>query len=311
VRKGKAAGVAAAYSNSCYTVCQELDKEGIPFINAVSQPQDASLSNEFPWSNGATGSALALPFALKRAGASKVAIFAIDLPPGISKANLEAISAEKAGLHVVAKILHPPTTSDYSPFAQKVKQSGADSVMFVDGLAQVTSAIGAMQALGLDLKYATFEPSLTPKVVAGLGGARTKIVNASFAPPATATHLGGIKQFIDEAKAYGSTNPAEWDSWTVWSWATGHAIAAAMEKVPGEVTAASFLKTLQTWPSGTTIDVAGLTKWDPAAKGSSALGAARAGNGDQWLTSYATGQQQLLEPDAFDSWAAVGASPAG
>jgi ABC-type branched-subunit amino acid transport system substrate-binding protein len=311
VRTGQSAGAVAAYSNSCYTACQNLNTAGLPFINAVSQPQDASLTNEFPWSNGATGSAIALPFALKRAGAHKVAVVAIDLPPGVAKGQLEAQAAKRAGLQVAGTVLFPATTTDYSPFAEKVKQSGADSVMFVAGLAEVTSAIGAMQALGLNLKYGTFEPSLTTAVANTLGAAGKEIVTASMVPPATATTIPAIKQFISEAKAAGVTNSAEWDSWTIWSWATAHAIANALEKVKGTITAASFLKTLQTWPAGTTIDVAGLTKWDPSAKGSSADGAARAGNGAQWLTTYANGNQELLQQAPLDSWQAIGAAPAG
>lgn len=237
---------------------------GIACIGGTGQQQDFELKNQFPLNGGVSTAYASLPFALKAMGAKKVAIgvFGAVAQSALVKAIQE--SAKKAGLPDPPLIIYPPQPStDYSPFAQKLKSLGADAMIGYLFDYQTSGTLKALNDIGYQAKIANSNGTYGPNEVKALGGLGSNLVLGSGLPPSGSPQL---KAFDADLDAIGA--PKQYRrGFGPEAWLAVYGFKAVAEGMKGPITSQSVLDTLTSWPKDKPIDVQGLVKWAPSSNG--------------------------------------------
>jgi ABC-type branched-subunit amino acid transport system substrate-binding protein len=239
---------------------------GIPVIGEWSDgdPSDASSPDSYPLNSGSFGGYPTTAYAMKAMGIKKVAVVSLDLPIALTQAAVAQKTIAALGL-TFGGLIKVPTegVTDYSPYAQQLKSSGATGVIEYVGPAAFTGLQKAYSALGVNP---------TTGVCEICGESSNGLLLGGPYPAATDTSNPGIAAFNSELVADGQSRIAPTDI-NVYSglntWLAMHGVADLAKTISGSVTAASLKQALA---KTTGLNVEGLVKWSPSSYGTSGLG---------------------------------------
>ncbi|CAN5226213.1 hypothetical protein BH09ACT6_BH09ACT6_16160 [soil metagenome] len=242
-----------------------LEAAGIPDIGSSSGGAaiDYTSPMSFPLSGGNFGAYTALPYAFQTAGAKSMVVATIDLPVGTVQAGFAQTVAQNIGLDVKQQIKIPSTgVTDYSPYVQKVIDSGADSVIVELGPAGFQAYVKAAAALGSMATIGGTAFTFGQSEAAGVGAlANTMLVTAPY-PSVDDKANPGIAQYHKELDADGVSNdPSVRRYGGLNAWLAMHAAADVAKTIKGDITRQSMITAL----TGTTgLDLYGLTTYSPS-----------------------------------------------
>ncbi|MFC5745331.1 ABC transporter substrate-binding protein [Actinomadura rugatobispora] len=203
-----------------------------------------------------------------QAGVKSATIVTFDVPVSHEVQEATKRQMEAAGITVADVIYVPPTTSDLSSYAQKVKEIGHE------GLLPMVTAQGAYSLLQA-LRQIDFQPTLItndnqvpPANIAKLGdfieGAR---LGLAVPPVSAADKIPGVKKFVADMKAAeeaGDKNAADRSALAMHCWLAVYAVAEIAKGVDGDVNRRSFTDALK---SAKDVGLQGiLPPWTPTAK---------------------------------------------
>jgi branched-chain amino acid transport system substrate-binding protein len=246
-----------------------LESAGIPSIGLTTPGNEVDVTSKasFPFSAGTFSDYVALPDGLKQAGSKKIAVAAADLPSAIAGGELVGKGTKAGGLAWGGIVKIPPTgVTDYAPYAQKLKATGADAIVLVTTPAQTQAIVKASQALGMKILWGHHTISFGESEAATLGDAVEGMILSGPNPSYRDTSNPGIQEFDDQMKAAGFTKPILYRTAGINAWLSVYAVAELAKKVDGDVTAASLGTALA---SASDIDLKGIATWSPSKPGPS------------------------------------------
>jgi ABC-type branched-subunit amino acid transport system substrate-binding protein len=240
---------------------------GIPVIGEWSDgdPSDSTSSDSYPLNSGSWGGYPATAYAMKAQGVKKVAVVSLDLPIALTQAAVAQQVIKAAGLTLVGSIIKVPTegVTDYSPYAEQVKASGAQGII---------EYVGPGAFTGLQKAYNSLGVSVTTGVCEICGETSPGLLLGGPYPAVSDTSNQGIATFDSELVADGQPKPAANDI-NVYSglnaWLAAHAVADVAKTIKGAVTASALKQALA---NTTGLNVEGLTTWSPSSYGTAAVG---------------------------------------
>jgi branched-chain amino acid transport system substrate-binding protein len=209
--------------------------------------------------NNLAGYILALPEAERP---ETVAVAAMDDPFAQGTAYGLRDKLAEGGLEVLVDEVYPPNTTDFSPIAAKIADSGADVVIGGTQYQDAVNLIVALQQLGYQPELAAFSTAPTnPEFSAAIGAKTEGILSPTGYTPDAAwpsnadfveryTEIHGNPPGEDEANAY----------------TTGQVVAAAVEAV-GCAEQGDCQQQLVDWLHENEVDtVVGPLTWDATGK---------------------------------------------
>jgi ABC-type branched-subunit amino acid transport system substrate-binding protein len=250
-----------------------LEKGKIPDIGLLptGAPSDATSAISYPLHGGNSAAYSAIAYAMKEDGRKKFITASIDLPIAFTQIKPAQAAAKDAGLQDLGIVKIPAQgVTDYTPFAQQVKDKGADAVLVVLGNAGSQAFVKAAKAVGLDARLGTTLFSFGESEAQGIGKDADGYFVASPFPSTRDLSNPGIKKFNQELDAAGVGNDAVVRRAAgLNAWLAMHAMADVAKGIKGDVTAKSMTDALK--KSGP-VDLFGITTWEPAKLGSSEYG---------------------------------------
>lgn len=250
-----------------------LEKGKIPDIGLLptGAPTDATSAISYPLHGGNSATYSAIAYGMKEDGRKRFVTVTIDLPIAYSQIAPARAAAKDAGLQDLGMIKVPAQgVTDYAPFAQQVKEKGADAVLVVLGNAGSQAFVKAAKAVGVDARLGTTIFSFGDSEAQAIGNQADGYFVASPFPSTHDMTNPGIKQFNQELDADGVGNGAAVRRAAgLNAWLAMHAMADVAKGIKGDVTPESMTAALK--QSGP-IDLFGVTKWDPSKLGSAEYG---------------------------------------
>lgn len=251
-----------------------LEAAGIPDIGAVPIAEiDYQSPVSYPLHAGNYGTFAAAPHAFRAAGKQRMVVVAVDFAATLAQAEMVAEVAEAAGIDNAGIIKVPAQgVTDYAPYAQQIKDHGADAALVLLGPQGLQSLFKAVETLGVRTQLAGTVFSFGESEARAVGSAADDIwVISPFGSPRD-TDQEGIEQFDADLAAAGIAEDdlALRRSAGLNAWLAVHAAAEVARGIEGEVTAAAMTEALQ---EARDVDVAGVLTWNPADLGSADLGA--------------------------------------
>lgn len=244
-----------------------LEEAGIPDLGtwAGGEAIDTTSEYSYPLSAGSFGSYAANVYGFKEEGYKHVAVLSLDLPVALGGATVTQEAAEAEGVAASKNIIKIPVegVSDYTPYAQQMKDEGADSAVLVVGPTPLLGLVKADKAIGNEIPVGSclICGVTTPEMLIG-----------SPYPPVTDKSNAGIAAFNKELVAAGYPEPTAKDTDAypgLTSWLAMHVAAEVAKSIEGEITAKSMTEQLN---KTSNLEVEDLVDFSPAELGSSALG---------------------------------------
>lgn len=236
----------------------------IPDIGSVSTGADLDFSSlyTFPIAPGTYGAYTATPHAFRAAGKKSMVVVTVDLAIGIKQAEIAADVGEKVGLTAKPMIKVPTQgVTDYTPYAQQLKESGAEAVLVQLGPTGTGAFVKAANAIGVDAQIATTAFSVGQSEAASLGDLSSRVLVTAPYPSTDDVEVAGIAQYHKELDASGvAKDPALRRLAGLNAWLSVHAAAKVAEGIEGDVTRESMYQALQ---NAKDIDLFGLATFSP------------------------------------------------
>jgi ABC-type branched-subunit amino acid transport system substrate-binding protein len=287
-----------------------IESTGIPVIGTCAIPSDFQYKNRYPIDGCSVLGPIGLPFALRNAGYKKMVFLHGNNPSQVSLTPFLRAAARVAKIGWGGDVTFPSTPiPDYTPYAQKLKDvvasSGADSVAIQQTFNLTVPMIRAAQALGVKVVFAHNNASLGNPEVQSLGSAGEGMVMDGTLPPSSATNLPGIARFRKEMTAAGyNPDDTEGRLFGVNAWLSVYGFAAVAKTIKGDINATSVNNALKNWPKNKPIDLFGIVKWIPSARGPAVFPALS--NGTIYFEKAENGKVVLTDPKPFDIYKAMG-----
>ena len=224
---------------------------------------------------------LALPEAERP---TTVAVAAMDDPFAQGTAYGLRDKLAEGGLKVLVDEVYPPNTTDFSPIAAKIADSGADVVIGGTQYQDAVNLIVALQQLSYQPKLAAFSTAPTnPEFSAAIGSKTEGILSPTgYTPDATwASNVDFVKRYTE---IHG--NPPGEDEANAFT--TGQVVAAAVEAV-GCAEQGDCQQQLIDWLRDNEVEtVVGPLSWDATGKP----------QGAHLMQQYVDGAITIVLPDA-------------
>ncbi len=230
--------VNASLSSTYAPMLAETKRNGIPvlYMGAVC-PKEVLPPNADPLQFCSTGfaqtydSRAALAYVKSVAkGPVNVGYAAMAIPISRSEIDYASAEAEKMGFKTVAKEVIPPPTPDYTPFATKIKDSGANWAFSWAPWVTEIRTFEALRRLGWDGEYLTIAHLEAEGELGRVKDPKFYVMGAN------AFYSDGLpihKEIIEAAKAGGAKYPA---NQMTEGWLGGLALEAALRKAGWPVT---------------------------------------------------------------------------
>lgn len=246
-----------------------LEQAGIPSIgfqgagNTIdfTSPAIYPLQGGNPATYGASGSGV------EQLGGSKVAVVYTDVPAGELAGRIIKQSVENTDGVSVAGIIPIPASgiSDYSPYAQKIEDMGADSVVLSTSAAFSGPLMKAAAGLGIDPLWLHNGFTFGVAELGQIGDLADDITTMSPFPPSTDADDPGIAQYNKELDAAGIGNEQiDRRPSGINAWLSVHAAAQVIDSIDGDITAKTVTAALDKQGK---IDLFGLLEWEPSVLG--------------------------------------------
>jgi ABC-type branched-subunit amino acid transport system substrate-binding protein len=242
-----------------------IEKAEIPDIGLVSTGSEIDYTSpfEFPLHGGTYGAYATLPYAAKADGAASYVFATIDLPIGIRQAETSSEIGRNIGLDVKPMIKIPAQgVTDYAPYAQQVKDSGAGAVTVALGPAGFQAFMKAADAIGMQARVTGTAFTFGQSEAAGIGALANRMLVAAPFPSTDDKAVPGIAKYHEELDAAGAENtPATRRYAGLNAWLSAHAAMQVAETIEGDVTRATMKTALE---QAAPMDLYGLSTFDPA-----------------------------------------------
>lgn len=244
-----------------------LEAAGIPSVGLMTPGSQIDVQSPaaYPFSSGAFADYAVLPIGMKERGAKKIATAVADLPPALADVPLIEEGTREADLEYAGTVKIPPKgVADYAPYAQRIKQLGADALVMVTTPAQTQGLIKAVESIGLDVLYGHHTISFGESEAATLDGAAEGMLISGPTPSHRDESIPAVKEFNDQVKAAGYDEPIMFRTAGMNAWLAVHAVKQIGETIDGDLNAETLTEALKSAPE---MDLKGITKWNPAAEG--------------------------------------------
>ncbi|MGC0365446.1 branched-chain amino acid transport system substrate-binding protein [Rhodococcus sp. 27YEA15] len=213
-------------------------------------PSDVANPESFIIDTSAVGAGNATYLGAKRFDAKSGAVIGMQ---GADAFNQQAVDGfKKAGVDNVELIVAPPV-ADYTPYLQKVKDSGADVWTILATSATIGPAISQATQLGITQPLVAFDNAMSNEALEALSQAT--FPNSLALEKAVSDDVPVWKEYEDQLKKYAPggkiDNPT--DGSVTGNWINTWSFAQEARKISGDVTAASFrdhLNALTAFDSG-------------------------------------------------------------
>jgi ABC-type branched-subunit amino acid transport system substrate-binding protein len=266
-----------------------LANAGIPDVGnwTTGNPIDWTSPTVFPMAGGSPGAYMALPFAYKKLGKKRLAIVIQDVPASATGGKITKQAAKAAGIPVVGTVLMPGATTDFAPYAQKLRELNPDAVQFITSAGVSGGLMRAAYSLGLRPLWSHNSASIGEAEVQQIGAPAEGMLLSSSFPTYRDTQYPGIRRWVSEMKAAGKDDVTLLKPLGLDAWLSVYAIKTLSAKIKGEVTAASLVKALRAQKKP--LNLFGLVDYAPGTKGPSAY--PRWGNIKQYFLIAKNGQE--------------------
>jgi ABC-type branched-subunit amino acid transport system substrate-binding protein len=239
------AAVIGSTGNYGSSIVPILQAAGIPEVGGLpATAADFTYANSWPVSPIVLAIGTAGGDQAGRLGAKKLSIIRLDSPATASLATQATAGIKPYGGELANNVAVPANAADMSPYAAAATANGADAILDIQASTDMVRFLKALSNTSYKGKVITAATLAQSVINSGFGSALNGVyVNDDWLPP-TATSEPGVKKFIDEVKAAGSSiglsNVVEN------GWAAAYLFAAAANKVTGTVDAASISKAMPT-----------------------------------------------------------------
>ena len=293
------------------SMVQSLSAAGIPVVDedALSLGE-MTAPTAFPLTGGIPAAmAVATSVAAQR-GYKKILLVANSGNP--FETTFEAAvsgTAKRYGLAYAGVVDFPVAgISDFSPYAAKIVNSGADIVDVTLAINQEVPLIEAVRALGSKVQFITGSGAFTDADITRYASTVNGLYIVNDVPPvnaATEARFPMIKTFVAQVKAEAATGDSDANVSTMRSfalrvWDGLEAQFQIMKGMKGPITAATYLTALN---SAQNVSLNGiLPNWTPATHLSIVgLGPTRYSEANYWLVQVGNGQQTLLSSQPINA----------
>jgi ABC-type branched-subunit amino acid transport system substrate-binding protein len=219
----------------------------------------------YAFAGGAAATQLSIPFAFKRLGAKSAVFFTRDFPAATAGAPVFATGLHNAGLKNLGVVAFPTNTTDFSPYAFKIKQLGADAVYMNTAFAQTAGIMKAAAQIGLKPMWGLIGGTITDVGLAQLPDQGEGLI-AGNPTPSWRAKDPATRRFNREMTAAGfaADDARHRGGFAMAAWYDVYAFAGIARQVKGELTNESFLKEL---PKAKPVTLSALLTFDPRKRG--------------------------------------------
>lgn len=211
-----------------------------------------------------------------------VAVAAMDDPFAQGTAYGLRDKLAEGGLEILVDEVYPPNTTDFSPIAAKIADSGADIVIGGTQYQDAVNMIVALQQLSYQPKLAAFSTAPTNPEFSAAIGSKTEGILAPTGYTPEATWPSNV-EFVERYTALNGTEPGEDEAN---AYTTGQVVAAAVEAV-GCAEQGECQQKLIDWLHENEVEtVVGPLSWDETGKP----------QGAHLMQQYVDGKIQIVLP---------------
>lgn len=227
-------------------------------------------------------------------GAKSVAIVAGATPQTASIEGLLKPTMERARVEYKGLIQTPQGTTDFSPYVNQAKKSGAEVIVSVLNPSDLSQFIRTSSQLGAEYKIGAAESTLETSALESLGDLTEGMLLAGAYPTVNATGFKTIDRFndeMDQRAARGDESAAKEKRGIVLeAWLSVHAFAKVAGTVDGTVTREAFTAALAAAKNVNLGDVT--PPWTPSKTGKTIP---RVSNGDGYFLVVKDQQKTLYK----------------
>lgn len=267
-REAAADGVAAIVGRVDIFATQSTpiyEKAGIPDVGGLPAGAEIEYRSpaSYPLHSGNYGAFAGAPYAFKAEGRKRMVTVALDFPATLGQAAIVEKAIDQAGMPSAGIIKVPSQgVTDYAPYAEQIKERGADSALILLGPAGLQAMYKAAASIGLDVQFAGTIFSFGESEARAIGKASDGIWMLSPYPSVRNSGSPGVKRFNADLDASGvGDDPVLRRSAGLNAWAAVHAAADVAGTIDGPVTAESMTAALDETRD---LDVEGFFRWSPA-----------------------------------------------
>jgi ABC-type branched-subunit amino acid transport system substrate-binding protein len=264
-------GVAAVVGHvSTLTTLEDpiLVQAGIPDVGnwPTGQVADYTSPNVFGFAGGSSAAYQSLPFALKKLGKKRFVLVYQDI--SLATAKIVKNVTRVAGLPLVGTMVLPGATTDFAPYAEKLRSFNPDSVMMVNSAGVSGGLMRTATSLGMKPLWVHNAGSIGEAEAQQIGAPAEGMLLASSFPSYHDTQDPGIRAWLAELKAAGKDDPAFFKPTGLAAWLAVHLIAKVGATMKGDVTNTTLMKALRAEKKK--INLYGLISYAPGKKGPAA-----------------------------------------
>jgi ABC-type branched-subunit amino acid transport system substrate-binding protein len=280
---------------------------GIVQIGAANtQPAFVQPLN-YPFTGASVLNYMSEAAALKKAGAKSLAIVSFSNASALSLAVSMKTAAKAAHLPYKGTVAVPLTpVADYSPYAQKVKDMGADAIGFVTNVAVGFAFVRALQNLGVTKIFPATTGASLGDFEAQTAGPDSNgwYVASTVPPPGETESYPALKDYMSETLAV--SDEKKHGAYGELAWLEVYGFATIAKTIKGDITKDSFRKAIQAWPKGKIINVKGIIKWDPNGKGPAITPRLSSTQGQVWLSKVVNQHLVLQSKKPIEVFSVLG-----
>jgi branched-chain amino acid transport system substrate-binding protein len=293
------------------SMVQSLSAAGIPVVNedALSLGE-MTATTAFPLTGGIPAAEAVEASVAAQKGFMKILLVANSGNP--FETTFEAAlsgSAKKNGIAYAGVVDFPVAgVSDFSPYAAKIANSGADIVSIPLSINQAIPLIQAVRALGSKVQFIINSGAFTNEDISKNSALVNGLYIVNDVPPindSAESQFPIIKTFVSEMKAEEATGDSDANidkirSFALRIWDVLQAQFQIMKGMKDPITASSYLAALN---SAKDVSLNGiLPDWTPSTHISiTGLGATRYSEANYWLLQIEGGQQKLVSSQPIDA----------
>jgi ABC-type branched-subunit amino acid transport system substrate-binding protein len=293
------------------TMVQSLSDAGIPVVDedALSLGE-MTAATAFPLTGGIPSAEAVEAYVASQKGFKKILLVANSGNP--FETTFEAAisaSAKKNGVAYAGVVDFPVAgVSDFSPYAAKIVNSGADIVSIPLSINQAVPLIQAVRALGSKVQFIINSGAFTQNDI----NKNASLVNGLYivndVPPvnaATESQFPIIKTFVSQMNAEAATGDSDANlnsvrSFALRIWDVLQAQFQIMKGISGPITASSYLAALNSAQNVSLNDI--LPAWTPSTHLTiTGLGQTRYSEANYWELQIENGQETLVSNQPIDA----------
>jgi ABC-type branched-subunit amino acid transport system substrate-binding protein len=242
-------------------------------------------------------------YLIKQQKKKRFAIVSLDIAAGLFIAQGIRAGMTAAGGQYVGTIPIPLTQTDLLPTTQQLKNLNPDIVAVVANGPVAISLMKARQELGLNALVTGSGTAIAPTSYASMPNGGDGMYVGQALPPANTEPR--FQPFRDQLKAAGlDDNPVNFDGVSAKAWLSTWALKKLCDSITGPCNKQTLLKAART---AKPIDLFGILKWDPAAKGPAAYPYQTVGSA--YVLKVANSDLQLATKTPVDYFATLGIKP--